>query len=238
MEVITAYPCNPLTSFHSQVERELVLHLIVWDCLGQVWYFSQTLTIACPISIGICQGEAALAQGDPTIYLEIPIRRFLVPVLLSLQLFTSSTESEPCRNLRSTVTQRRWCIWKPEVISMSPPFTPLSHLLDMGVLRVLLSIPSSHKVQLGFLLFFETSQLSYWAVSTQPPFSFLLLSCIPLPSTCSGFQHAFIVCLLIAAYMFKLLFPSRCITRRHWIPPFPPLSQSSDSGLTKAPVLL
>lgn len=143
------------------------------------------------------------------------------------------------RKLRGASAWRRWCCWN-HLLATSPPFTPLSHLLDTGVLRALLSIPSSHKVQLCFLLFFETFQLSYWAVGTQPTFSFLLLSSIPLPSTCSGFQYAFIVSLLIAAYMFKLLFPSRCITWRYWIPtlPFPPLFQSSDSGLTKAPVLL
>lgn len=221
------------------------LHLTVWDCLGQIWYFSQTLTITHPTSTETCQGDATLAKGgDPSIHLEIPTQRFWAPVLQSLQVFTSSTESELCRKLWDTSTWRRWCILKlrcwNHLLAMSAPFTPLSHLLDMGILWVLLSIPSSHKVKLWFLLFFETSQLSYWAVGTQPPSSFLLPSSIPLPSICSVFQHASIVCLLIAAYMFKLLFPSRCITWRYWIPtlPFPPLSQNSDSGLTKAPVLL
>lgn len=50
---------------------------------------------------------------------------------------------------------------------MSPPPTPVSHWLDLDILRALLSTPSFHTVQLWLSLFFKASQLSYRTVATQ-----------------------------------------------------------------------
>lgn len=114
----------------------------------------------------------------------------------------------------------RWYTWSlgcwNHCLTMSPPLTPGSLLLDKRILRALLSTRSSHKVQRWLPLLFKTFQLSFQIVFMQLPFSFILLSPISFPSTCSNVQHAFILSLLFSAYMFKL-FPSRCISCSYWI---------------------
>ena len=61
--------------------------------------------------------------------------------------------------LRWASTRSRWFIWSlgcwNHCLATLPSLTPVRHLLDIGILRVLFSTPSFHKVQLCPSLFFK-----------------------------------------------------------------------------------